>query len=253
MKRGFAVGLAVAIVAGSAYPTSALTALEMVRLAEEQMRGETSHSEVEMTVITPEWQRTMRLEVWEAKRDEKAFVRVLAPAKERGTASLKLGNEMWTYIPSIERSMKIPPSMMMQSWLGSDFTNDDMLKASSLDDYEHALTDTTELDGQTAYVITSIPKPDAPVVWGKIVYYARLGDYLPIRQEFYDEDGNIVRRMDLSEFKRMGGRVIPTVYTLVPLTEETTGHQTTLTIHSAAFNVNISESIFTRANLERTR
>lgn len=254
MRGRSAISFALAISAGHALPVSAITALEMVRRADEQMRGETSQGEMEMTVVTPEWERTMRMRVWETRRDDKAFVRVLEPAKERGTASLKLGNEMWTYIPSIERSMKIPPSMLMQSWLGSDFTNDDMLKGSSyVDDYEHTITDTTELDGQTLYVVRSVPKPEAAVVWGKIVYYARTVDFLPVRQEFYDEDDTVVRRMDLTEFRRMGDRVIPTVYSLVPLTHEKQGHRTTLTIRAMVFNTPISPSVFTRANLERPR
>jgi len=248
------LGISAALVGTISSAAETLTAREMIRRADEQMRGTTSQGEAEMTIITPEWRRTMTMRFWEDARGDKAFVRILSPAKDRGTATLKLGNEIWTYMPSIERSMKIPPSMMHQGWMGSDFTNDDMVKSSSVvDDYEHSLTDTTQLDGETVYVITMVPKEEAAVVWGKIVYYARTTDYLPLREDFYDEDSVLVRRMTLTEFRQMGGRVIPMLMTLTPLTEEKKGHETIFRYFSIEFNANISESVFTRANLERAR
>lgn len=238
----------------AAVVASALTAQEMIERAEQRMRGETSHGTMEMVVITPEWRRTMRMEFWEDTDDDKAFVRVLAPQKDRGTASLKLGNEMWTYMPSIERSMKIPPSMMQQSWMGSDFTNDDMVNSSSIvEDYYHEITDTTTMGGTTVYEITLTPKEEAAVVWGSIVDYAREEDYLPLRQDFYDEDGNLVRKMTFTDFREMDGRVIPSEMTLVPLTEEDEGDTTIMRWVDIDFNVDINPRVFTRANLERSR
>ena len=245
-----------ALVAALVLPASAqvMTAREIIRRGDRQMRGETSRGEMEMSITTPDWQRTMRMQFWESATDDKAFVRVLSPARDRGTASLKLGNEMWTYMPSIERSMKIPPSMMLQGWMGSDFTNDDMVKSSSIvDDYTHTLVDTVDIDGQTCYVVELIPDEEAAVVWGKILYYVRGTDYLPVREDFYDEDNVLVRRMDCSEFQEMGGRVIPTVMTLTPLTEDKEGHTTTMRYLSIEYDVNIRSSVFSRANLERSR
>jgi len=242
--------LAAGTIASAAGP---LTAVDVMQRADALMRGTMSEGEMEMTVVTPDWRRTMRMRFWEDSRDDRMFVRVLAPAKDRGTASLKLGNEMWMYLPSIERSMKIPPSMMMQSWLGSDLTNDDIVKESSYKDYDHTFLDTTVIDGQRAYVIQSIPKPDAPVVWGKIITYARTSDYLPLRQDYYDDDGQLVRRMTYSDFRRMGGRTIPATYRLVPLTADRRGHETTLRILSMTFDRPIPGDTFTRANLERAR
>jgi outer membrane lipoprotein-sorting protein len=231
-----------------------ITAKEIVRRFDQQMRGRTSTGEMSMTIVTPEWKRTMRMRFWESADDDKSFVRVLSPAKDRGTSSLKLGNNMWTYLPAIERSMKIPPSMMQQGWMGSDFTNDDLVKSSSIvDDYVHAITDTVTIDGMKAYVITLDPKEEAAVVWGRIVVYARDGDYLPLREEFYDEDSVLVRKMDFTGFQKMGGRIVPTVMTLVPLTEDKKGHMTTMRYHSLRFNTKIRKSVFTRANLERAR
>ena len=232
----------------------AVTAREIVQRGDQQMRGRTSRGEFEMSITTPDWQRAMRMEFWESSEDDKAFVRVLSPARDRGTASLKLGNEMWTYLPSIERSMKIPPSMMLQGWMGSDFTNDDMVKSSSIvDDYTHSIVDTVEVGTERCYVVQLVPTEEAAVVWGKILYYARTTDYLPVREDFYDEEDTLVRRMDLSEFQEMGGRVIPAVMTLTPLTEDKQGHSTTMRYLSIEYDVNIRSSVFTRANLERSR
>ncbi len=242
---------AIAIAAGAAL---ALTAREMIDQADQQMRGDTSRGTMEMVVITPEWRRTMRMDFWEDAEDDNAFVRVLAPQKDRGTASLKIGNEMWTYMPEIERSMKIPPSMMHQSWMGSDFTNDDMVKSSSIvEDYHHEITDTTTIDGTLTYEVTLTPKDDAVVVWGSIVYYAREGDYLPVRQDYYDEDRNLVRMMEFGGFRETDGRVIPSEMMLVPLTEDDEGDTTIMRWLDIEFNVDINPRVFTRANLERSR
>ena len=231
-----------------------LTAQEIVRRADALMRGTTSQGESEMTIITPEWSRTMRMRFWDDSGGDRAFVRILEPAKDRGTATLKLGEQLWTYLPSIERSIKIPPSMMMQGWMGSDFTNDDMVKGSSyVHDYDHTLTDTTDIDGQEVYEITSIPHEEAAVVWGRIVYYARTSDYLPVREDFYDEDSLLVRRMEFSQFREVGGRVIPTHHVIIPLTQEKRGHRTIYRLLSIDFDVRIGGNVFSRANLERPR
>jgi hypothetical protein len=231
-----------------------LTVKEMIARADEQMRGEQAQGVYEMTIVTPHWKRTLRMRFWEDVENDRAFVRVLFPAKEAGSASLKIGNEMWTYLPSVERSLKIPPSMMTQSWMGSDFTNEDLVNADDyVEEYTHACVDTVVVDSQRVYVIESIPKPEAPVVWGKVRYYARTGDFLPVRQEFYDEDGHLVRRMIFSDFREMDGRMIPALYTVEPLTEEKAGHRTLMRIEDMKFDVDLSRRIFTRANLERTR
>ena len=233
---------------------SALTAKQMVAQADSQMRGSTATGVYEMTIVHPDWRRDLRLRFWEDVDSERAFVRVLSPPREAGSASLKLGNEMWSYLPSVERSMKIPSSMMSQSWMGSDLTNEDIVNGEHyIDLYDHAVTDTTEVAGTVVYEITSTPRADAAVVWGQILYYARREDFLPVRQVFLDEDGQHIRRMDFSDFKVVGKRTIPTRYIVTPLTEEADGRQTTLLIRQMRFDEPIPVDTFTRRNLERPR
>jgi len=242
------------ICATSAVSAEQITAQDIIRQAEELMRGTTAIGVYEMTITTPDWERTLTMRFWEDVDGEKAFVRVTDPPKERGTASLKLGNEMWTYLPGVERSMKIPPSMMSQSWMGSDLTNEDIVHGDDfVDQYEHELLDTTTVDAQPVYVIRSVPKPDAPVVWDQIVTYARVSDYLPAQQDYFDEDSVIVRRMRYGEFKEMGDRVIPTLYIVEPLTEDERGNRTTMRIVEMEFDARIPGGVFSRANLERSR
>ena len=252
--RGTALAGWVLLVVAVCARAEPLSPREMVAQADAQMRGETARGIYAMTITTPDWERTLRLRFWEDAANDRAFVRVLSPPKEEGSASLKLGNEMWTYLPEVERSMKIPPSMMAQSWMGSDFTNEDIVNSDDyVDEYEHALVDTAVLDSTPVYVIESIPRPGAPVVWGKIRYYARRSDYLPVLQEYYDEDGSKVRHMSFARFRTIDGRVIPTLYAVEPLTEDEAGHRTELLIEEIDIDVDLPGGVFTRANLERAR
>src|SRR5574341_2176164 len=140
-----------------------------------------------MSVTTPRWQRTLSLRAW-MERPKRSFIRIMTPAKEAGIGSLRIGAEMWNYLPNVERTIKIPPSMMMQPWMGSDFTNDDLVKESSVvDDYTHRVLAAESVAGAPVYVIEAIPKPEAAVVWGKIVFRVRKSDFIPIAVEYYDE------------------------------------------------------------------
>ena len=234
--------------------TADLTARQWIARGEAQMRGHAAIGVYEMTIITPDWERTLKMRFWEDVDADRAFVRVLSPAREAGSASLKLGDEMWTYLPSVERSMKIPPSMMAQSWMGSDFTNDDLVNGDDVvEQYEHAFTDTTQLDGETVYEITSVPRADAPVVWGRIRAWVRAVDALPVRQDFYDEDDVLVREMELTDIREMDGRRVPTRWVVRPRTEDKEGHVTTLRILEMDFDASIPADTFTRRNLERRR
>ena len=233
-------------------PTSVfaeLTAEEITKKAEDLMRGRSNTATLTMTITTPNWERTLTMDSWEKGKD-KSLVKITSPAKEAGTVSLKVENNMWNYLPSVEKIIKIPPTMMMQSWMGSDFTNDDLVKESSIvDDYDPAVLGKETLDQGEAYVVELIPKPEAAVVWGRIVAYIRDGDYVPLKYEYYDEKGKLIRVMDLTEIKEMGGRTIPTVWTMVPKTKE--GRKTVIILNRIEFNVPISDDIFSRSNLER--
>ncbi|NNL67855.1 MAG: outer membrane lipoprotein-sorting protein [Myxococcales bacterium] len=192
---------------------------------------------------------------WDDRGGDRSFIRILAPAKDRGTGFLKLHPNLWTYIPRVERTMRIPPSMMLQSWMGSDFTNDDLVRESSqLDDYDHVLLRTEEafesLDGPArAYVVEYRPHEDAPVVWGRIVTWIEAEHFSPLRQEFYDEDGEKLRRMDFGAIRETGGRHVPHLWVMRPLDKE--GHETRIRIEEIRFDVEHDEVIFTTRNLKR--
>ena len=171
--------------------------------------------------------------------------------KEKGTATLRIGNEMWNYLPKTDKVMKIPPSMMMGSWMGSDFTNDDIVKESSMrEDYTYEFFSPDEPKEDLIY-IELIPKEDTPVVWGKIETAVRSKDYLPVWQKFYDEKGNLMRIMEFKEIKEMGGRTIPTVMELTPQDEE--GHKTIVRYLEAKFNIELDDDTFTLRNLQKKR
>ena len=225
------------------------TAHDVVDRAEKALWGNTVQSQLTMTVKTPRWERTLELQAW-MDRPRRSFIRILAPAKEAGIASLRIGSEMWNYLPTVERTIKIPPSMMLQPWMGSDFSNDDLVKESSMvDDYSHKFVGTDSTGGLPAYIIEAVPKPEAAVVWGRLVLRVRKADYLPLRVEFYDERGSLIRVLTYSDIRPMGGRTIPTRWEMRPTDKP--GNVTTIVMKSATFDARIPEEIFTQRNLTR--
>ncbi len=232
------------------FASQSVNAKEIMRRMDSLMRGKTSFGIYEMTITDPDWKRTLRLKVWEKREEKKTFIRILTPPKERGIGTLKIGLEMWNYLPRVERIIKIPPSMMMQPWMGSDFTNDDLVKESSIvEDYTHRVIDESTIEGFKAFHIEAIPKPDAPVVWGKILYWVRKKDFVPLKEEFYNEKGELLRVMTFSQIKKIGGRVIPTLWQMKPIKKK--GKETTLHIIDIKFNMPIENNIFTLRNLKR--
>jgi len=222
---------------------------EIVDRAQSALWGTTVQSRLTMTVTTPRWERTLELQGW-MERPRRSFIRILAPAKEAGIASLRIGPEMWNYLPNVERTIRIPPSMMLQPWMGSDFTNDDLVKQYSLvDDYTHRMIGADTAGAAAAYVIEALPKPDAPVVWGRIVLSVRRADFLPVREEYYDERGSLIRVLTFSEIRPLGGRTIPTRWEMRSVTKP--GNLTTIVMQSATFDAAIPEEVFTQRNLTR--
>ena len=222
---------------------------EIVDRVESLLWSKTMQGEIEMAIKTPRWQRTLGLRVW-MDRPSRSFVRILSPAKEAGIGSLRIRSEMWNYLPNIERTIKIPPSMMLQPWMGSDFTNDDLVKESSVvDDYEQRVLATVTLEGRPTYQVEAIPKPDAAVVWGKIVYWVRKGDFIPVKEEFYDERGELVRVMTFSDVRAIGGRTIPTRWEIRPVAKPE--NATTLLLKAAEYDRPIDPEVFTQRRLER--
>jgi outer membrane lipoprotein-sorting protein len=239
----FCCALALGLAATAAAQEPA--AREIVDRVESLLWGRTVQGEYEMTIRTPRWQRTLVLRAW-MERPKRSFIRILAPAKEKGIGSLRIGAEMWNYLPNVERTIKIPPSMMLQPWMGSDFTNDDLVKSSSvIDDYSHQIL----REEGAAYVLELIPRPDAAVVWGKILYWVRKSDFIPLKEEFYDERGALVRVMTFSEVRAMGGRTIPTKWEIRPTDKP--GSSTTLVVRSALYDRRIDPEVFTQRNLQK--
>ena len=224
------------------------SAHEIIERTEQVLWGRTLQAQLTMKVRTPRWERTLKLQAL-MDRPSRSFIRILSPAKEAGIASLRIGSEMWNYLPAVERTIKIPPSMMLQPWMGSDFTNDDLVKESSMvDDYTHRLIGTETADAP-AYVVEAIPKPDAAVVWGRVVFHVRQSDFLPLRVEFYDERGAVVRVLTYSDIKPMGGRTIPTRWEMRPVAKP--GYMTTIVLERATFNEPIGAEVFTQRNLTK--
>jgi len=211
-------------------------------------RSNTSHAEMEMEITTPNWKRTMRMEAW-SEGMKKTFVTILSPAKDKGVGTLRVDNDMWNFFPKVGRVMKIPPSMMMGSWMGSDFTNDDLVKQTTFrDDYNAKIVPSKEKD---TIVIEMTPKESAASVWGKIVATIRKSDYMPLTQEYYSEKGEKMRVMKFSDFKQMGGRVIPAVMEIIPLNKE--GHLTKITYIKADFDIKLDSDTFSLRNLQKKR
>ena len=213
-------------------------------------RSQASHAEMEMHIVTPHWERTLAMTVW-TKGMSKTFIRITAPKKEQGVTTLRIGNEMWNYLPKTNKVMKIPPSMMMGSWMGSDFTNDDLVRESSmLNDYTYQFVTPEDASPDHLYVELT-PKEDSPIVWGKIVAAVQSSDYTPVWQRFYDEKGNLMRVMNFKEIKTFAGKTLPSVMEILPQNKE--GHKTVVRWVNATFDSDIDDKIFTRRNLQKRR
>ncbi len=224
---------------------------EIIRKADEKFRGTSSKSNLTMIIQRPSWSREISMKNW-TLGNEYSMIYITAPAKEKGQVFLKRKNEMWNWVPTIERMIKIPPSMMMQSWMGSDFTNDDLVKESSLvKDYNNELLGEEPVREYDCYNIKLLPKIDAPVVWGKILMWVSKEEYHWLRAEYYDEEGNLVNTEVLSEIKKMDDRKMPTRLEMIPADEE--GHKTILIFNEIEFDIDIDESFFSQQNMRRVR
>jgi outer membrane lipoprotein-sorting protein len=225
---------------------------EIIRQADEKRRGiESSTAEMTMEIIRPNWTRSMSLKSW-SKGDDFSLILVTAPARDKGTATLKRKKEIWNWNPRIERTIKLPSSMMSQSWMGSDFTNDDLVNDISLiDDYTHTLLRDTTLDGRQAWKIKMVPNEGVAVVWGKVITFVDKEEYIFLRSEYYDEEGYLVNVMLGKDIEQMGGRTLATRMEMIPIEEE--GHQTVLTYRDIKFNQNLPEGFFSVQNMKQVR
>lgn len=214
-------------------------------------RGDTSQTTMSMTVKTRRYERTMTMEAW-SRGKEYSLIIIREPIKDRGIATLKVAENIWNYLPKINRVTKVPASMMSGSWMGSHFTNDDLVKDSTfIDDYDSSITFEGERDGFLVYEVTSIPKPDAAVVWGKVVMIIRQDNYAPIIASYFDEEGMQVRTMTFDQIAEVDGRAIPMRMTLIP--EDKPGESTVVVYDDIAFGMALDEEFFSLRNLKQQR
>ncbi len=227
------------------------TADEIVGKSENVMRGNTMHGVMRIKTIRPSWSREMRINIW-LKGNDFAMVLVKSPEKDKGITFLKRKKEVWNWMPDIERTIKLPPSMMAQSWMGTDYSNDYLVKQSSLTlDFESLLEKDSTIDSRNCWKVVLTSKENAAVVWGKVILFIDKTDYLQLRNEYYDEDGAILNIVNASKIQNMGGRMIPTVFEMIPT--DKTGNRTVLTYESALFDTNIEDTFFTTANMKQIR
>ena len=230
----------------------AQSAVEIITKAEEVRRGATSSkAEMTMTIVRPSWSRTMSMKSW-SKGDDYAIMLVTAPKRDLGTVTLKRVKEVWNWMPRIERTIKLPPSMMSQSWMGSDFTNDDLVREASLiKDYDLKVLGDSTIGDRPCWKIEMIPHDDAAVVWSKVYVWVDKKDYLTMRNEFYDEDDYLINVMIASNIKTLGGKTFATKLEMIPVEDE--GHKTVIEYQDIVFDTGISENFFSVQNMKRVR
>ncbi|HCH3755971.1 outer membrane lipoprotein-sorting protein [Vibrio parahaemolyticus] len=227
------------------------SAFDIVQKSDQAMRGKSSYSEATMEIVRPDWTRSMTMKSW-TKGTELSLVLVTAPATDKGSASLKRHREMWNWVPSIERVIKIAPSMLSQSWMGSDFTNDDLINQSSIVvDYQHALLGNDSFEGDKVWVIEATAKPDAPVVWNKVTLWISQSTYLQRKVEFYDEFDERVNVLTTYDVKELGGRKIATRMEMKPVDKP--GNKTIFTTHQAQFDFDINDDFFSQQQMKSLR
>lgn len=232
-------------------PVQAIEVGELIRHIDSLWRGETSQTTMTMTVKTNRYERTMTMEGWSRGKDYSLVV-IREPVKDRGIATLKVEDNIWNYLPKINRVTKVPSSMMSGSWMGSHFTNDDLVKDSSFeDDYVSTITFEGTRDGRDIYELTSIPKPDAAVVWGKVVMLVEQKTLAPFTNVYYDEEGTLIRTMTLDQFREVDGRVIPMRMVLQP--QDKPDESTVIVYDEITFGIPLEASFFSLQSLQRRR
>ncbi len=244
-KVGFAALFVVALFSSSS--CFGMDSSDIIKKIEDNLNGETAFMKFGMQIKTKRSERTMRMDSYSVGSD-KMFIKVTYPKKDKGITFLKIDTAMWQYVPRIEKIIKIPASMMLQSWMGTDFSNDDLVKESSLSkDYTHRLISESESELE----LELIPLDDAPVVWGKIIMLVSKEFFLPTMVHYFDEDNILVRVLHYNEVKKFNGRNYPSLWVMEPMTEEKKGRTTTIEIFEAQFDEPIKDSYFTKRALKR--
>jgi len=234
-----------AIILLAVRPSFALDVEALVRQVEQQYMGASSRAQTTMLVKTSHWERSLEMEAWSLDRDY-FLVRIIEPAKERDVATLKRFREVWNYLPKVDRVIKVPPSMMGGSWMGSHITNDDLVKANHIEkDYNLRLIEETD----TYFLVECLPKADAAVVWGKIVYRINKTPQVPEQIDYYDEEMVRVREIHFDDVQQIGDRIVPMRLTVLPL--EKPDEQTILHYRELVFDLPLDETYFSLRNLKK--
>jgi outer membrane lipoprotein-sorting protein len=224
-------------------------AKEILRQLDDMWRGTSSHSILTMQVKTAHYTRDMQMEGW-SKGKDKTLVRVLSPLKDKGAATLKSGSEIYSYLPKTDRTIRLTSGMMMGSWMGSHFTNDDLVKESRMDqDYDPSITFEGRRDNQDVIEFTLIPKPEAAVVWGKIVALILANDYMPVKYTYYDEDMKVARTMTFSRYEKLAEKIRPKVMRVVPADKP--DEYTELVYDKLELNIKLEDDFFSLSSLKR--
>jgi len=227
-----------------------LEARELIQRAMDHWRGLSSYSEVSMTIHRADWQRSMSMRSW-TKGEKTSLVRVTKPKKDAGNGTLTKDNNMWTFAPKVNRIIKVPSSMMSQSWMGSDFSNKDISKSTDIiDQYEHKILQIKKQDGHRVYIIESIPHEDAAIVWGKEVLRIR-DDFVLLEQQFWDQDNILVKTMQAREIKKLGGRMVGSIIRMGKLASP--DEWTEMSIQNIRFDESFPDSLFTLSSLRNPR
>lgn len=250
MKRRILTALCLTLTVCCGHPAVAEDAHDLVKAAIDYYRGNASEATVKMTIHRPDWERTMTIKAWTKGQKESLFF-ITAPPKDKGNGTLKKGGEMWTYNPKVNRIIKLPPSMMSQSWMGSDFSNNDLAKSDSiLEDYTHSIESTETVEGKKVFTIKSMPKPTAPVVWGMQKLKIR-EDHILLTEEFYDEDLRLVKAMTSRRIEMLGGKLFPRIWTMQKSGSK--GEYTQLDYQELTFKNDLPDRLFTTSALRTSR
>lgn len=233
------------------FASFAQDAKSIVEKSDKKVRGTTSQSTIKIKVVRPKWSKEMIIKSW-SKGNEYAVSLVISPKKDKGIVFLKRDKEVWNWMPSIERTIKLPPSMMMQSWMGTDLKNDDLVKQSSMvTDYTHKLISTEIIDGLPCYKIELTAKEDASVVWGKILIWIDTKDFLQLKSEFYDEDGFLVNKIHAFKIKQFGDRKLPSIIEFTTVDEP--DNKTILEYVDIIFDQPIPDRYFSTRYMKRLK
>lgn len=233
------------------FQASAQDPKQVIQNALDLQNGKSNQGEMEMTLVRTKYTRSVSMKSWSLGTDY-FMIYITEPARDKGQVFLKRSTDMWNWMPNISRMIKIPPSMMAQNWMGSDFTNDDLVKMNSLvEDYDHKLTGEESIEGFDCYIIELIPKPNSAVVWGKITAWIAKDEYYQMKAEYYNEDFELINRMEASEVKQFDDRRLPSKLVMTPLNKK--GQQTIMDYKSMSFSVDLPESFFSQQNMKKIK